>query len=69
MFAIVMYTIYGNLNWGGEAEKNLPWFEPVFWLIASSGAIALVFADLVRWLAALRISSPQRNKERGHGDA
>lgn len=50
VFAILMYVIHGNLNWGSEAEKKLPWFEPAFWVIFLSGVPLVVVHDLLIFL-------------------
>jgi len=46
IYAAVMYSVYGNLNWGSEAYKSVPWFEPVFWIIVASGPVILVILDM-----------------------
>ena len=61
LFALVMYFIHGNLNWGSEAEKSLLWFEPMYWLIASSGILALFGHDLVHAVWNVR-----RRRQRKH---
>jgi hypothetical protein len=46
LFAFSMYSIYGNLNWGTQLERSLPWFEPVFQLLFISGAALLLLLDI-----------------------
>ncbi|MEW8276438.1 MAG: hypothetical protein AB2733_20380 [Candidatus Thiodiazotropha taylori] len=50
MFAMVMYTIHGNMNWGSDAEKSLPWFEPTFWVIFLSGVPLVIINDLISFV-------------------
>lgn len=47
VFAAVMYALHGNLNWGSPAEKSMPWFEPMFWVLALSGLAAVLVWDLL----------------------
>ncbi|MEW8437720.1 MAG: hypothetical protein AB2689_06145 [Candidatus Thiodiazotropha taylori] len=47
MFAMVMYAIHGNLNWGSDAEKSLPWFEPTFWVIFLAGVPLVIIHDFI----------------------
>ena len=45
LFAIAMYAIYGDINWGSPAFKAHSWIEPVFWILAASGVAALLLRD------------------------
>ena len=65
VFAIAMYSIYGNLNWGSEAEKNLPWFEDVFWIIFLSGIPLVVLHDFVAFVCKKSIEGmPNKDAHR-----
>lgn len=46
LFVAVMYATYGNLNWGSDMERSLPWFEPTFWLLFVAGAAVLLLHDV-----------------------
>ena len=48
LFAIAMYAIYGNINWGSPEYAAHAWIEPVFWVLMASGVIALVSRDVCK---------------------
>ena len=45
LFALAMYGLYGNINWGSAAFRANAWIEAVFWTLAASGVVALLLRD------------------------
>ena len=45
IFAIAMYALYGNVNWGSETFKANSWIEPVFWALMASGVAVLALRE------------------------
>ena len=45
LFALAMYGIYGDINWGSPTFKANSWIEPVFWSLAASGVVLLLLRD------------------------
>ena len=45
VFALAMYGIFGDINWGSPTFNAQSWIEPVFWVLAASGVVVLLLRD------------------------